>query len=125
MDPLILLQNWWQELNKTSLVNPILFFLLFLSCLLYLFKATTRKKLNLPPSPPKLPIIGNVHQLGAALHRVFQALSEKYGPVVLLHLGNSPTLIVSSAEVARDIMMKTNDAFQQRPQTMAARALFF
>ncbi|KAL5750628.1 hypothetical protein ACOSP7_025231 [Xanthoceras sorbifolium] len=125
MDPLILLQTWWQEFNKITLFNPILFFLLFLSYFLYLFKVTTRKKLNLHPSPLKLPIIGNFHQLGALLHHVFRVLSKKYGPVVLLHLGNPPTLIVSSAEVARDIMMKTNYAFSQRPQTGAARSLFF
>ncbi|KAL5817322.1 hypothetical protein ACOSQ3_025700 [Xanthoceras sorbifolium] len=59
---------------------------------------TTRKKLNLPPSPPKLPRIGNFHQLGALLHHVFRVLFEKYGPVLLLRLGNTPTLIVSSVE---------------------------
>ncbi|KAH7549813.1 hypothetical protein JRO89_XS13G0085600 [Xanthoceras sorbifolium] len=82
--------------------------------------------LNLPHSPPKLPILGNLHQIDALLHRRFQALSEKYGPVLLLYLGSIPTLIVSSAEVARDSMMNTRHyVFTERPQTRAARALFF
>ncbi|KAK7850563.1 cytochrome p450 71a2, partial [Quercus suber] len=63
---------------------------------------------SIPPPPQKLPIIGNLHQLGTLPHRSLQALSRKYGPVMFFYFGHAPTLVVSSADMARE-MMKTHD----------------
>jgi cytochrome P450 len=113
----------WQDLLKIPF-SPLLS-LVFLIPFLYVFKRIRNGKPNLPPSPPKLPIIGNLHQLGTLPHRSLQALSNKYGPLMFLHLGNAPTLIVSSADMARE-MMKTNDVtFSNRPKTTAANILFY
>ncbi|XVF49800.1 hypothetical protein PTKIN_Ptkin04bG0044800 [Pterospermum kingtungense] len=118
------LQQLRQDFNiATILFNPVLFFPL-LVFIVYLFKLSRGKKLNFPPSPPKLPIIGNIHQVGKLPHRSFRTISEKYGPLVLLHMGQTPTLVVSSAEVAREIMM-THEAFISRPQTRVANTLFY
>jgi hypothetical protein len=110
-------QSWLQELQKIP-SNPLLLLVFFIP-FLYVFKRITCDKPNLPPSPPKLPIIGNLHQLGALPHRSLQALSNKYGPLMFLYLGNAPTLVVSSADMAREIT-KTNDiTFSNRPKTTA------
>jgi hypothetical protein len=96
-------QQSWQDLHKIPF-NPLLS-LVFLIHFLYVFKRTiTRGKPNLPPSPPKIPIIGNLHQLGTFPHRPLQALSNKYGPLMFLYLVNVPTLVVLSANMAREIM---------------------
>ncbi|GLT56717.1 hypothetical protein SLA2020_297400 [Shorea laevis] len=63
---------------------------------------------KLPPSPPKLPFIGNLHQMGNLPHQALQNLSKKHGPILLLQLGSIKTLVVSSAEPARDVL-KTHD----------------
>ncbi|XP_057738649.1 cytochrome P450 736A117-like [Arachis stenosperma] len=95
------------------IILPI-FSVLFLLIKWYSNYSIIRK--NSLPSPPKFPIIGNLHQLGLYPHRTLQSLAKKYGPLMLLHLGRVPVLVVSSAEGAREIM-KTHDlVFANRPQ---------
>jgi len=119
-----LLQQSWQKLYKITFI-PLLP-LLFLFSFLFIFKCIRSSgKPNLPPSPPKLPIIGNLHQLGSLPHRSLQALSKKYGPVMFFYFGYAPTLVVSSANMARE-MMKTHDIlFSNRPKTMATNSLLY
>ncbi|KAF6172310.1 hypothetical protein GIB67_024932 [Kingdonia uniflora] len=54
-----------------------------------------------PPSPSRLYIIARM--FGSLLHRSLTQLSKKHGPVILLQLGSVPVLVVSSAEVAREM----------------------
>ena len=62
-----LLQQSWLELHKTPF-HALLFIVLLLLSFVYIFKLFRSGKPNFPPSPPKLPIIGNLHQLGALPH---------------------------------------------------------
>ncbi|KAH6773431.1 cytochrome P450 [Perilla frutescens var. hirtella] len=83
------------------------------------------KKLVRPPSPSKLPIIGNLHQLGSLPHRNLHSLVKKHGPLMLLHFGSVPVLIVSSADSAREVM-KTHDLiFANRPAFKAFEKLIY
>ncbi|XP_059655124.1 cytochrome P450 736A117-like [Cornus florida] len=100
---------------------PLLFSLVFLLKWL----STPKTKSNLPPSPSKLPIIGNLHQLGLLPHHSLQSLAQKYGPLMLLHLGSKPVLIVSSADAAREIFKTHDHAFSNRPKSSIANRLFY
>ncbi|ESW14048.1 hypothetical protein PHAVU_008G248600 [Phaseolus vulgaris] len=79
------------------------------------------KTLNLPPGPWKLPLIGSIHHLvGSLPHYRLRELSQKHGPLMHLKLGEASTVVVSSSEVAKDVM-KTYDAmFAQRPHQIGA-----
>ncbi|KAL4324291.1 hypothetical protein GQ457_11G008630 [Hibiscus cannabinus] len=75
---------------------------LFISFLIlvYLQLAKTKKKLNLPPSssPPRLPVIGNIHQLGKLPHHSHRDLAAKHGSLLLL--------VVSTAKMAKEVIKK-------------------
>ncbi|KAJ0680288.1 putative cytochrome P450 [Helianthus annuus] len=100
---------------------PTLLLLLFLIKLLY-NRPTT--KTDLPPSPPKLPVIGNLHQITPLLHHSLHSLSQTHGgPLMLIHLGSVPILVVSSAEAAREIMKTQDIVFANRPDVKMWRVL--
>uniref|UniRef100_A0ACD5ZNR2 Uncharacterized protein n=1 Tax=Avena sativa TaxID=4498 RepID=A0ACD5ZNR2_AVESA len=79
---------------------------------------TKNKKRQLPPGPWTLPIIGSLHHVfGVLPHRTMAQLSRRHGPLMLLRLGEIPTVVVSSAEAA-ELVMKTNDLmFVSRPRS--------
>ncbi|KAH7867110.1 hypothetical protein Vadar_028962 [Vaccinium darrowii] len=119
------LQQWCQELCKTLSISTFLFssLLLLLLFALNFFKGGT--KLNLPPSPPRLPIIGHLHLLGTLPHKSSCILSQTYGPIFLLQLGCAPTLVVTSTEMAKEIMTTQDATFSNRVQTRAANSMSY
>ncbi|XP_057950668.1 cytochrome P450 71A1-like [Malania oleifera] len=106
------------------LLFSLFFSLLFFLCKWLFFSIGAPKK-NLPPSPPKLPIIGNLHQLGLNTHRTFHAMAQRYGPLMLLHLGRSPTLVVSSANTAREIMKVHDTVFADRAKLSIMQRILY
>ncbi|XP_021293040.1 cytochrome P450 71B37-like [Herrania umbratica] len=110
-------------------LTPLIFWLPFLLLpLLLLFKRKNQVKKELkrlPPSPPKLPILGNLHQLGALPHSSLCQLSRKYGPVLLLQFGRIPVVIVSSAEAAREVLKVNDLACCSRPPMAGAGKLSY
>ncbi|XP_059300532.1 cytochrome P450 71A9-like [Lycium ferocissimum] len=108
-----------------------LVFLKLLACVLFFlflilsFTKRKNKVKNLPPSPRKLPILGNLHQIGKLPHRSLQKLSNEYGDFIFLQLGSVPTVVVSSADVAREIFRTHDVAFSGRPALYSARKLSY
>ncbi|KAL0648605.1 hypothetical protein Bca4012_046896 [Brassica carinata] len=87
---------------------PILFFAIFKNKI-------RSKKLNLPPSPPKLPLIGNLHQIGNLPHKSLQDLSLKHGQFMFVNLGTTPYLVVSTADALEEITKNHDITISNRP----------
>ncbi|XP_050230194.1 geraniol 8-hydroxylase-like [Mercurialis annua] len=62
----------------------------------------------LPPGPMRLPLLGNLLQLGKEPHVSFAKLASQYGPIMTLWLGPMRTVVISSSEMARE-MFKNHD----------------
>ncbi|KAL2933257.1 Cytochrome P450 71A24 [Bienertia sinuspersici] len=102
--------------------------MLFSIFLLFLYKwlsTTYNSKRNSPPSPLKLPILGNLLQLGNLPHRSLRSLSQQYGELMLLHIGSKPTLVVSSASAAQEIMKTHDVVFANRPKMKVATKILY
>ncbi|KAK9088010.1 hypothetical protein Syun_030404 [Stephania yunnanensis] len=121
--PLVMLQRLLEEPQHLLMIVLTIFFLAILSAVS--LSRTWSKKTNLPPSPPKFPFIGNFYQMGELLHHSFRDLSRKYGPIMLLHLGHTPVLVISSAEMAREIMKNHDNVFTNRPALTAAQIILY
>ncbi|GAV67857.1 p450 domain-containing protein, partial [Cephalotus follicularis] len=108
------------------ILNIFLFVLPLFLFMSLLQKLRHNRKINLPPGPRGLPLIGNLLQLdNTSLHRCLWQLSQKYGPLMSLQLGFRPTLVVSSAKLAREAL-KTHDLiFSSRPTLVGQQKLSY
>lgn len=100
-------------------------FLLCFSLLPKWINRTASDRANHPPSPPKLPIIGNLHQLKLPAHRSLWELSRKYGSVMFLRLGTVPTVVVSSADMAEQFLRTRDNFCCSRPSSPGAKLLSY
>ncbi|KAH6819495.1 hypothetical protein C2S51_003098 [Perilla frutescens var. frutescens] len=106
----------------------MLLFITFPILISFLFLWSTYKSAKnkrLPPSPPKLPILGNLHQLSSLPHQDLHAMARKHGPLMLLHFGSVPVLIASSADAAAEIMKTHDVTFASRPGYKAFKKLYY
>ncbi|XP_010100353.2 LOW QUALITY PROTEIN: cytochrome P450 71B34 [Morus notabilis] len=111
----------------------ILLLLLPITLLIFLMKQKIfiiklKKSENDPrllPGPPRLPIIGNLHQIGSLPHRSLYQLSRRYGSVMRLRFGGVPVIIVSSAEAAKEVLKIHDLECCSRPHLVGSGTLSY
>ncbi|KAB8087576.1 hypothetical protein EE612_011904, partial [Oryza sativa] len=83
-----------------------------------LVSSAMKPRLNLPPGPWTLPLIGSLHHLvmtkSPQTHRSLRALSEKHGPIMQLWMGEVPAVVVSSPAVAEEVLKHQDLRFADR-----------
>ncbi|XP_060205420.1 premnaspirodiene oxygenase-like [Lycium barbarum] len=102
-------------------------FLSFIFHLVHIWKKSKTLSKRLPPGPWRLPFIGNLHQLmnGRLIHHTFRNLSQRYGPIFHLRLGETSVIVVSSLDMAKEIMKTQDLHFATRPQLMAGEIIMY
>lgn len=81
---------------------------------------------NLPPSPPKLPVISHLHLLWGGLpQHVLRSISQKHGPVAHVQLGDVYSVVLSSAEAARQAMKVLDPNFADRFDNIGSRIIWY
>ncbi|XP_071932550.1 cytochrome P450 76T24-like [Coffea arabica] len=112
-------------MDTITIVSSLVFYLVIWA-FIHVITSNLRSRKSaarLPPGPYSFPIIGNLHQLGEKPHQSFAKLSKTYGPLMFLKLGSKATILVSSADVAREVLQRYDQLFSSRAAPTAAQAL--
>ncbi|KAG9450869.1 hypothetical protein H6P81_010834 [Aristolochia fimbriata] len=70
-----------------------------------------------PPGPPKLPMIGNLHQLqkgGPLVHITLAEMAKQYGKIMTVWFGNKPTIVVSDYGSVWEVLVTKSSDFASR-----------
>ncbi|KAH7131833.1 cytochrome p450 monooxygenase [Dendryphion nanum] len=75
-----------------------------------------RRAPGLPPGPPTIPILGNLHLMPKTRpHLQFQKWAQEYGPVYSLVCGTKTIVVLSSDVAVKDLLDKRSGIYSDRP----------
>ncbi|XP_059444154.1 geraniol 8-hydroxylase-like [Corylus avellana] len=77
---------------------------------------------KLPPGPKPFPVIGNLLDLGDKPHKSLTKLAKAHGPIMSLKLGRVTTIIISSANTAKQVLQTHDQLLCNRTIPDALRA---
>lgn len=95
----------------------------FVVTLAYALTIFGRRNSRLPPGPFPFPIIGNLLHLSNKPHRSLATLSKRYGPLMSLKLGSKTTIVISSPDIAKEVLQNYDHLFSNRSLPDTARAV--
>ncbi|KAG2681345.1 hypothetical protein I3760_11G140500 [Carya illinoinensis] len=85
-------------------------------------RSSTATPKKLPPGPKPFPIIGNLLDMGDKPHKSLAMLAQIYGPIMSLKLGQVTTIIISSAQMAKEVLRTHDQQLSSRTIPDALRA---
>ncbi|KAI9128062.1 hypothetical protein K1719_001055 [Acacia pycnantha] len=101
-------------------VNILFFYLLLFLAFHFTLKLffQNKKFKNIPPGPPSLPILGNLHELKKPLHHTFHRISQRYGQIFSLWFGSRLVVVVSSMSSVQECFTKNDTVLANRPRSL-------
>ncbi|KXS98466.1 hypothetical protein AC578_8058 [Pseudocercospora eumusae] len=104
------------------MIANIIYSIILLTTVRILYEYTIRDR-KLPPGPRRLPLIGNLHQVPAAGQLpwlVYHKWAKQYGPIYSLQFGGTTFIVISSAEIARDLLDRRGSKYSDRLESVMA-----
>ncbi|KAG6556152.1 hypothetical protein Mapa_002093 [Marchantia paleacea] len=106
-------QNIW---NSWTLPTQICVGVVVVVFSIVVMKSGRKKKYNLPPGLPQLPVIGNMlDMMGGEMHeKWWQIAQDKKWPVMSFKFASKLMMIVSSPEVTKEMLITKGNIFNSR-----------
>jgi cytochrome P450 len=100
-------------------------FLAYITIIIFLsFIGRTKKQnYNLPPGPSLFSIMLNIFELAKKPQYSLAKFSKKHGPIMHIKLGQTSTIIISSADIAQEVLQTHDRLFINRPIPEAVQVL--
>jgi hypothetical protein len=117
----------WSQLITPAQLKIVASAIVSVIFLRYLIKHCLNRHTQLKRAPgpfPFWPVVGNLPLLGKLPHHSFYQLSKRYGDIMELKLGSVRTVVVSSPELAKEVLKVHDLIFATRPETVAGKILF-
>ncbi|XP_077215684.1 costunolide synthase-like [Tasmannia lanceolata] len=96
---------------------------LLIAWYVWMAKKWSKEHFPLPPGPRGLPLVGFLPFLEEELHCQLEKLAKIYGPIMNVRLLNKNVIVVSSPELAREVMRDQDPIFANRDVTVATLAM--
>jgi cytochrome P450 len=117
----------WSQLITPAQLKIVASAIVSVIFLRYLIKHYLNRHTQLKRAPgpfPFWPVVGNLPLLGKLPHHSFYQLSKRYGDIMELKLGSVRTIVVSSPELAKEVLNEYDLVFASRPEIVAGKLLF-
>lgn len=83
------------------------------------------KRSRLPPGPPGLPLIGNLHQAPSEQAWVtYEKWVKQYGPLVYADFGGVNVIIIGDQATAKDLLDKRANIYSSRPRMVSSEHVY-
>ncbi|URD96422.1 cytochrome P450 [Musa troglodytarum] len=79
-----------------------------------------RLRVRLPPGPRPWPVVGNLYDIKPVRVRCFAEWAEAYGPIMSVWFGTTLNVVVSSSELAREVLREKDQQLADRARSRSA-----
>lgn len=107
-------------------MSPVLLTILaFLAAgMVYTYLYVGRREKNLPPGPPTVPVLGNIHQIPKkGAHSQFTEWAKQYGGIYTLKLGTGTAAVITDRRLVKELVDKRSSKYSERPKSYVAKLI--
>lgn len=98
--------------------------LLSIATATYIVTFIGHREKHLPPGPPTLPILGNLHQIPKkGAHFQFTQWAHQYGGIYTLKLGTGTAAVLTSRRLIKQLIDKKSALYSDRPASYVAKLI--